>query len=176
MDQGVIRAFKVYYRCHLVKHIIISAGVAVTTDDINITALDVVYWIQGACEAVSETTIRNTFKSAGIEKLSVIDGIDAVQQISITDEIISAEDKSIEELDRVLRHLTIGGKPMSGYDIICVINGIINDDGDSNEDKLNDDVPSEDPPSLSEFIDLISRLCFFSTMQQPELHSFIIEL
>ncbi|CAF5227741.1 unnamed protein product, partial [Rotaria magnacalcarata] len=87
---------------------------------------------------------------AGIEKLSVIDGIDAVQQISITDEIISAEDKSIEELDRVLTHLTIGGKPMSGYDIMCddnapsfnewndsngkllVINGIINDDGDSN--------------------------------------------
>ncbi|CAF4533453.1 unnamed protein product [Rotaria magnacalcarata] len=195
MDQGVIRAFKVYYRCHLVKHIIISAGVAVTTDDINITALDVVYWIQGACEAVSETTIRNTFKSAGIEKLSVIDGIDAVQQISITDEIISAEDKSIEELDRVLRHLTIGGKPMSDYDIMCiddnatsfnewndsndkllVINGIINDDGDSNEDRLNDDVPSEDPPSLSEFLHLVRHLRFFSTMQQPELHSFIIEL
>ncbi|CAF4423966.1 unnamed protein product, partial [Rotaria magnacalcarata] len=26
-------------------------------------------------------------------------------------------DKSTEELDRVLRHSTIGGKPMSGYDI-----------------------------------------------------------
>ncbi|CAF3211791.1 unnamed protein product [Rotaria socialis] len=148
MDQGVIRAFKVYYRHHLVKHIITSVG---------------------ACEAVSETTIRNTFKSAGFEKISVIDGIDASQQISITDEIISAEDKSIEELDRVLRHLTISGKPMSGYDIMCiddnapsfnewndsnnkllVISGIINDDGDSNEDQLNDDVPSEDPPSLSE--------------------------
>ncbi|CAF4118430.1 unnamed protein product [Rotaria socialis] len=154
MDQGVIRAFKVYYRRHLVKRIITSAGVVVTADDINITVLDVVYWIQGACEAVSETTIRSTFKSAGFEKLSVIDGIDALQQISITDEIISAEDKLIEELDRVLRHLTIGGKPMSGYDIICVINGIINDDGDSNEDRLNDDVPSEDPPSLSEFLHL----------------------
>ncbi|CAF5207695.1 unnamed protein product [Rotaria magnacalcarata] len=195
MDQGVIPAFKVYYRCHLVKHIITSAGVVVTADDINISALDVVDWIQGACKAVSETTIRNTFKSAGFEKLSVFDGIDTLRQISITDEIISAEDKSIEELDRVLRHSTIGGKPMSGYDITCiddnapsfnewndsngkllVINGIINDDGDSNEDQLNDDVPSEDPPSLSEFLDLVRRLRFFSTMQQPELHSFIIEL
>ncbi|CAF2100518.1 unnamed protein product [Rotaria magnacalcarata] len=194
MDQGVIRALKVYYRRHLVKLIITGTGVAVTADDINITALDVVYWIQGASEAVSETTIRNTFKSAGNEKLSVIDGIDSLQQISITDEIISAENKSIEELDRVLRHLTIGGKPMSGYDIMCddnapsfnewndsngkllVINVIINDDGDSNEDQLNDDVPSEDPPSLSEFLDLVRHLHFFSTMQQPELHSFIIEL
>ncbi|CAF2082438.1 unnamed protein product [Rotaria magnacalcarata] len=47
IDQGVIRAFKAYYRRHLVKHIIASADVAVTADDINITALDVVYWIQG---------------------------------------------------------------------------------------------------------------------------------
>ncbi|CAF4437940.1 unnamed protein product, partial [Rotaria magnacalcarata] len=63
-------------------------------------------------------TIRNTFKSADFEKPSIIDGIDALQQISITDEIISAEDRSIEELDGVLRHLTIGGKPISGYDYV----------------------------------------------------------
>ncbi|CAF4361639.1 unnamed protein product, partial [Rotaria magnacalcarata] len=80
IDQGVIRAFKAYYRRHLVKHIIASADVAVTP--------------------------------------SIIDGIDALQQISITDEIISAEDRSIKELDGVLRHLTIGGKPISGYDYV----------------------------------------------------------
>ncbi|CAF5008227.1 unnamed protein product, partial [Rotaria magnacalcarata] len=39
-------------------------------------------------------------------------------------------------------------------DKLLVINGTINDDGDSNEDRLNDDVPSEDPPSLSEFLHL----------------------
>ncbi|CAF4604832.1 unnamed protein product, partial [Rotaria magnacalcarata] len=61
-------------------------------------------------------------------------------------------------------------------DKLLVINGIINDDGDSNEDRLNDDVPSEDPSSLSEFLDLVRHLRFFSTMQQPESYSFIIEL
>ncbi|CAF4413888.1 unnamed protein product, partial [Rotaria magnacalcarata] len=61
-------------------------------------------------------------------------------------------------------------------DKLLVINGIINDDGDSNEDQLNDGVPSEDPPSLSECLDLVRRLRSFSTMQKPELHSFIIEL
>ncbi|CAF0968560.1 unnamed protein product [Rotaria magnacalcarata] len=45
MDQRVIRAFKAYYRRHLVKHIITSADIAVMADDINIIALDVVYWI-----------------------------------------------------------------------------------------------------------------------------------
>ncbi|CAF2145209.1 unnamed protein product [Rotaria magnacalcarata] len=154
MDQGVIRAFKVNYRRHLVKHIIISGGVAVMADDININVLDVVDWIQGASEAVSEITIRNTFKSAGIEKLFVIDGIDA----SIDDNAPSFNDWN------------------DSNDKLLVINGIINDDGDSNEDQLNDDVASEDAPSLSEFLDLVPRLRFFSAMQQPELHSFIIEL
>ncbi|CAF1514318.1 unnamed protein product, partial [Adineta steineri] len=122
---------------------------------INITALDVVYWVQGAGEAVSETAIRNTFKSAGFEKISVIDGIDASQQISITDEIISAEDKSIEELDRSIDDNAPSFNEWNdSNDKLLVINGIINDDGDSNEDRLNDDVPSEDPPSLSEFLDL----------------------
>ncbi|CAF1931113.1 unnamed protein product [Rotaria magnacalcarata] len=151
MDQGVIRAFKVYYQRHVVKHIITSAGVAVTADDINITALDVVYWIQGACEVVSETTIRSTFKSAGFEKLSVINGIDALQQISITDEIISAEDKLIEELDRSIDDNAPSFNEWNdSNDKLLVINQIINDDRDSNEDQPNDDVPSEDPPSLSE--------------------------
>ncbi|CAF3379989.1 unnamed protein product [Rotaria socialis] len=104
-------------------------------------------------------------------------------------------DRLIEELDGVLRHLTIGGKPMSGYDYVSiddnapsfnewddsndkllVINGTINDDANSNEDQLNDDVPSENPPSLSECLDLVRRLRLFSTMQQPEFHLFIIEL
>ncbi|CAM2718828.1 unnamed protein product [Rotaria socialis] len=127
--------------------------------------------------------------------LSVIDGIDALQQISIIDETIFTDDRLIEELDGVLRHLTIGGKPMSGYDYVSiddnapsfnewddsndkllVINGTINDDANSNEDQLNDDVPSENPPSLSECLDLVRRLRLFSTMQQPEFHLFIIEL
>ncbi|CAF2027022.1 unnamed protein product [Rotaria magnacalcarata] len=60
-------------------------------------------------------------------------------------------------------------------DKLLVINGIINDDGDSNEDQLNDDVASEDAPSLSKCLDLVRRLRLFSAMQQPELHSFITE-
>ena len=56
------------------------------------------------------------------------------------------------------------------------INGITNEDTDSNEDQEDDDLPSEEPPSLSECFHLVCRLRLFSTMQQPELHSFIIQL
>ncbi|CAF1389307.1 unnamed protein product [Rotaria sordida] len=193
LDQGIIRAFKAYYRRNLVKHIIASGGVAVTADDINITALDAVYWIQNAWDAVTETTIRNTFKSAGFETRPTVN--DMLQGVFITNEIICTDDKSIEELDRVLKHLTIGGKSMSGYDYVGIddnapsfnewnepadkllsINGITNEDADSNEDQQNDDLPSEEPPSLSECLHLVRRLRLFSTMQQPDLHSFIIQL
>ncbi|CAF5161085.1 unnamed protein product, partial [Rotaria sp. Silwood1] len=61
-------------------------------------------------------------------------------------------------------------------DELLSINGITNEDADSNEDQQNDDLPSEEPLPLSECLHLIRRLRLFSTMQQPDLHSFIIQL
>lgn len=43
LDQGIIRNFKAHYRRCLVKHAISNANVAMTGDDINITALDVIH-------------------------------------------------------------------------------------------------------------------------------------
>lgn len=114
MDQGIILAFKAHYQRHLFEHIITSAAAAMTTDNVSITALNIFCWIQAACEAITETTMRNAFKSGSFEKRLVVDEVDALHEISIADEIISIENKSIEECDRVLEHLTIGKKLMSG--------------------------------------------------------------
>ncbi|CAF1177590.1 unnamed protein product [Rotaria magnacalcarata] len=190
MDQGIIRAFKAYYRRHLVKHIIASASTAMTADDVNVTALDAVYWIQSAWETVTDTTIKNTFKAAGFERSTISDGLNVAQISSIIGEDNSTADKSIAELDRVLKHLTVGGKSMSAYDYVnfdddipafnewddsvdklLVINGITTDDVDNSED-----VPNEEPPSLSESLELVRRLRLLSTTQQPELHTYIIQL
>jgi hypothetical protein len=76
MDQGIIRAFKAHYRRNLVKYIIANADAATTAEDINITALDAVHWIASAWNTITETTIRNTFKSAGFENPPVNDGSD----------------------------------------------------------------------------------------------------
>ena len=64
MNQGVIRIFKANYKQHLVHHIIGNTGVAQKFDNIIVTALDTLYWIQSAWEAVSQETIKNTFRSA----------------------------------------------------------------------------------------------------------------
>ncbi|CAF1288191.1 unnamed protein product [Adineta ricciae] len=120
LDQGIIRAFKAYYRRFLVKHIY----------------------------------------------------------------------KAIEELDWILKHVTIGGKVMSAFDYVTFddnipsfnewddsserllsVTGITNDDAENSED-----IPGGDPPSLAESLELIRRLRLLSTTQQPELHPFIIQL
>jgi hypothetical protein len=116
LDQGIIRAFKAHYRRYLVKHIIASANTAITANDINITALDAVYWIEAAWNAVTETTIKNTFRSAGFRNRDVTDILDVVSISSDTNESFFTENEAFEELDRVLKYLTIGGKSMSAYD------------------------------------------------------------
>lgn len=118
LDQGIIRAFKAHYRRYLVKHIIASAGGAVTADDITVTALDAVYWIESAWNAVTQATIQNTFRFAGFERPSMLNDVDPLRTNSATADGISSKDKPLEELDRILDHLTIGGETMSAYDYV----------------------------------------------------------
>ncbi|CAF4055160.1 unnamed protein product [Rotaria magnacalcarata] len=179
----------------IVKHIIANATTAMTADDVNITALDAVYWIQSAWEMVTSTTIKNTFKSAGFGKLNVVDEHDLAQVSSIANEDTVDSDTPIEDLDRLLKLLSIGGKFMSANeyvsfdddvpsfnewndsaDKLLVIKGITSDDNDNSEDTPSEDIPSEDPPSLSESLDLVRRLHLLSTTQHPELHPYIIQL
>jgi hypothetical protein len=39
-----------------------------------------------------------------------------------------------------------------------------------------EDLPNEDPPSLAESLELIRRLRLLSMTQQPELHSYVMQL
>jgi hypothetical protein len=117
LDQGVIRAFKAHYRRYLVKHVIASVTAAMTADDINITALDAVHWIDTAWQAVTESTIRNTFRSAGFEMPLSFDGLNQSQNDSVNEQQ-PRDDKPIEDLDRVLKHLFIGGKLISAVDFV----------------------------------------------------------
>lgn len=118
LDQGIIRTFKAHYRRYLVKHIIANANRAMTADDIKITALDTVYWVESAWHAVTQVTILNTFRSAGFERSSVFNGVDVTQMALTTSDSINMEEKSMEELDRVLEHLAIGGQTMSALEYV----------------------------------------------------------
>ena len=59
-------------------------------------------------------------KSAGFETCPTVNGM--LQGVLITNEIICTDSKSIEELDRVLKRLTMGGKSMSDNEREILIN------------------------------------------------------
>ena len=65
LDQGIIRTFKTYYRKHVVKYLISRCATAQSLDDIKITPLDAIHWIDSAWQSISAATICNTFRSAG---------------------------------------------------------------------------------------------------------------
>lgn len=124
LDQGIIRTFKAHYRRDLVKHIIASAGSAITADDVTITALDAVYWIESAWKAVNETTIRNTFRSAGFDSLNLVSTSASIDALPMGNDCI-------DELDRILKHVKIGGQTVSACDYVvrselkCLMNLIV---------------------------------------------------
>lgn len=118
MDQGIIRSFKAYYRRQLVQHIIASADVAHTADDIVITALDAICWIDLAWKSITELTIQNTFKRAGFQLPSgALDSIST--ETTTADEVIIAQEQEyLNDLDKVLKYVNVGSSTMSASDFI----------------------------------------------------------
>jgi hypothetical protein len=118
LDQGIIRTFKAYYRRYLVKHIIANANAAQTADDVNITALDAICWIDQSWRSITEATIRNTLKVAGFEMPVVLDDSTSVTPILDITDVVVNENKCIEDLDKVLKHISIDGTIMSAIDFV----------------------------------------------------------
>jgi hypothetical protein len=116
LDQGIIRAFKAHYRKQLVQHLIANADSANSVDDISITALDAVWWIDGAWRALTETTIQNTFKAAGFRTPSSFSSAPSTATPNSEDAV--PEDTSLIELNKVLKHVSIGGDTMCAVDFV----------------------------------------------------------
>lgn len=99
LDQGVIRNFKANYRRQLVQHIIASSKTAYSADDVVITALDAVCWIDNAWKSITESTIRNTFREAGFQMpISVSNSTSSLSKES--NESISIDDTSFDDLKK----------------------------------------------------------------------------
>ena len=99
LDQGVIKSFKCRYRQMFVKHIIAQCTMANSIDQITVTALDAIRWIDEAWNTVTSNTIRNCFRVAGFCSIS------SDQQTSNNDIVLIDEDEnqnSIKHLDDLL--------------------------------------------------------------------------
>ncbi|CAF2178207.1 unnamed protein product [Rotaria magnacalcarata] len=97
---------------------------------------------------------------------------------------------SIDELDKVLKHVTINGDIMSATDFVKIdedapvfnqwndgIENVLAVSTINNDDTVNDEgVNLEHPPTLCEALTIVKRLHSLSTTQHPELHVFISQL
>ncbi|CAF1258618.1 unnamed protein product [Rotaria sordida] len=197
LDQGIIHAFKTHYRKHLVKHIIARCITAQTLDDIKITHLDAIYWIDAAWKAVTHTTIRNTCRVAGFKDKQHDDITTATSNdtaTSSTDSTKSTDDepyKDLKKLDDLLQHVTIGGQTMNAADFVDIDNDtpeynewfdqceqlVLCDIKEQDNDYYDDDqILTESPPKLTETMEMKRKLHLLATTQQPQLHQLINEL
>lgn len=188
LDQGIIRAFKVYYRSRLVKHVISSCTLASSLDQVVITALDAIYWIDAAWKNVTESTVRNTFRTAGFKHYHLSDAVeDAEEEIS---EVIDNE--PIKKLDILLSHLQINGPQLSATQYMMVDDDIPvfnewednpeilqvteNIEQDQEQNQNEDEFIPEEPPSLVDALEMIRKLLLLVSIRQPELHQLVSEL
>lgn len=116
LDQGLIKVFKANYRKQLVQHIIASADSTHSAEDIVVTALDAVWWIDIAWKSITEITVQNIFKAAGFTSPSLVSS--AQSTTTLNNEDVAPEHLSFVELDKALKHISIGGDVISASDYV----------------------------------------------------------
>ncbi|CAF3934434.1 unnamed protein product, partial [Adineta steineri] len=199
LDQGIIKNFKCYYRQQLVKHVISRCAVANSPDDIIITALDAIHWTKSAWEAVTQSTIINTFRKAGFLHSNTQRDISIttndINDDNLNDEIITDDaTAALQNLDTLLTHLNIDGHSFTANEFIEIDSEtpafnewndtndnliVVDENGFDNittEDNNDEDMPTEPPPKLTEAMEMIRRLHILAATQQPQLHSLISQL
>lgn len=185
LDQGIIHAFKVHYRSRLVKHIISSITVSSSLDQVVITALDAIYWIEAAWKSVTESTVRNTFRTAGFKHHSS-DSVDSLEKES--SEVI--DDDPIKKLDNLLLHLGINDVQLSAAQYMAIDDEIpvfnewednpeivsVTEDIEQDQEENEDEPTFEEPPSLVDALEMIRKLHLLVSTRQPELHQLVSDL
>jgi hypothetical protein len=193
LDQGIIHSFKCHYRQKLVKHIIAQCTAARTVDQITVTALDAIKWIDLSWKDVTETTIKNTFRAAGFVHSSPTMHLPTTNpDASIkTDPESNNCNDPLKQLDSLLAHIRIGGHQLTAAEFVNIDSSIpafnawdddehlkdlvqVNEDEEKEEEE-NVSV-AEKPPNLSEVLEMMRKLHLFASIQQPQLHTLISEL
>jgi hypothetical protein len=105
LEQGIIRTFKAHNRKQVVQNLITNGDSANSADDISITALHAVRWIDGAWKALTETTIQNIFKAAGFTTPSSLFSTPSTAIPNSRDAV--PEITSLIELNKILKHVSI---------------------------------------------------------------------
>ncbi|CAF1527396.1 unnamed protein product [Adineta ricciae] len=192
LDQGVIRCFKAYYRSRLVKHIIKRCTVALTPDQIIITALDAINWIDQAWADVTGLTIRNTFCKAGFQHRQTVtminNDMDEINELTFNSSLPSEED-SLKKLDILLSYVKMDELQLTAMEFVKIdedipvfnevdditVHSLTIEMNDIQQDQ-DDEIIQEEPPSLTEALEMTRKLHLLACTSQPELHEVVANL
>ncbi|CAF4315451.1 unnamed protein product [Rotaria magnacalcarata] len=175
----------------LVTHIITQCTLAQTADQISITVLDAIKWIDLSWENVTENTIRNGFRAAGfIYPTSTSSSSMMNMDIIIETDIESNNsDNPLQQLELLLAHIDIGGPQLTAAEFVemdsCIptfnecddyghLKSSIQVTQDDNEEE--EDAFVEKPPNLPEALEIMRRLHLFASIEQPQSHNLIYDL
>ncbi len=116
LDQGLIKVFKANNRKQLVQHIIANAELIHSAEEIVVTSLDAIWWIDIAWKSITETTIQNIFKAAGFTTSS--SDSNTLSTTTLSNEDVAPDHSCLVELDKALKHITVGGDVISASDYV----------------------------------------------------------
>ncbi|CAF1613059.1 unnamed protein product [Adineta ricciae] len=186
LDQGVIKSFKCYYRQKLVRHIISQCTTALTIDQVSISVLEAIKWIDLAWKAVTNVTIQGGFRAAGfidssLTSLSTID-IDIADQTSLQ---LVNHGGSLEHLEVLLAHVRIDGQQLTAAEFVDIDSSIPafnewEDDvhlkdlieisqGDENEEEETS--VTKKLPNIAEILEMVKTIHLYAIHEQPQLHN-----
>ena len=172
------------------KHVISSCTLASTLDQVVITTLDAINWIEAAWNNVTELTIRNTFRLAGFKHQNPSIAVEDAEEE--TAEVIDNE--PIKKLDALLCHLKTNDALLSASQYVMLDDEIpVFNEWEDNTESLpttadateraaqdqedkDDEVIQEEPPSLADALEMIRKLHLLVSIRQPELHHLVSDL
>ena len=189
LDQGVIKSFKCYYRQKLVKHIISQCAVAHTIDQISISVLEAIKWIDLSWRTVTDVTIQNGFRAAGFlnSSSSSTSDMGAADQ---SDLYSHDPDDSLKQLECLLGHVQIGGQQLTAAEFVDIDSSIPSfnewdddvdlkelielsqDDGNEQEEETT---VTEKVPNISEVLEMMRKIRLFTIHEQPQLHGVLYD-
>ncbi|CAF5048632.1 unnamed protein product [Rotaria magnacalcarata] len=93
---------------------------ALTADQISITVLDAIKWIDLSWENVTENTIRNVFRAAGFIHSSSTSSSSMMNMDIIIETDIESNnsDNPLQQLELLLAHIDIGGPQLTAAEFV----------------------------------------------------------
>ena len=197
LDQGIIQAFKLHYRRHLMEKLLACAEICQSASDFTnrVSVLDAVRWIRKAWDEILPHTISSCFFRCGFHIT------DAVSDPTVAsyDEITFSDTGNFNDLNAPLATIdwfehdnlndlisfddALNVHDFYGDDADSILSSLLNQHHVSDTESDSEEVLDKDnahplppPPTFSEALDHVETLTRYSATHDPSLLDYVFNL